>query len=125
MSTGTLHKERQDMMREGESLQKDPRKKTQVRKRSYAIPLDDYGGLRPGRKKCQQWFFPNWFNKGHFETFMGRKLTDEHFTTICTYFHVQTSGLSDAVSQLMEYWLTDNPTMVEWVNDQLLGREQL
>lgn len=28
------------------------------------------------------WFFPNWFEKEHFEIFMGKDLTDEEFEYI-------------------------------------------
>lgn len=48
-------------------------------------------------------FVPNWFEKEHFEEFIGKKLTNEKFEELCS--QLEEKGICDEVSRLIEEWL--------------------
>lgn len=54
----------------------------------------------------EEYLVPNWFNKGHIESFMKRKLTDQQFKEILEYY--DDSGICDHISQDIREWIGDN-----------------
>jgi len=51
--------------------------------------------IDPNKKKG--WFFPNWFNKDHFEVFLGEKISDKEFEAWKEYLMDETN-IFDAIS---------------------------
>ncbi len=67
------------------------------------IKLDDNGCLYPN--KLKDWYFPNWFNKEHFELFLDLPLSDEQFEKLKE--ELENSNLMDEVSNLVREFLLD------------------
>jgi len=59
-------------------------------------------------------YFPNWFEKWHFEEMLGRKLTDEQFQEIKNYLD---EFVPDIISETICEILNENETVKEILNE--------
>jgi hypothetical protein len=48
-------------------------------------------------------FVPNWFDREHFEMFLGRDLSDSEFTEICQT--LWENGIADRISEEIRDWI--------------------
>ena len=63
------------------------------------------GNILPNEIKG--WYFPNWFEKEHFEQFMGKKkLTDKQFEAIKSFLTGETD-IDDVISATVREYLSD------------------
>ena len=70
--------------------------------KKITVKTDRYGNIRPNEIKG--WYFPNWFEKEHFEGFMGKKkLTDKQFEALKIYLSNETNMHDDISATVREY----------------------
>ena len=68
-----------------------------------------------GMESIESWYVPNWYNKGHFEDFMGRKLTTKQFRLLK---HRASEDLMDHISnEVREYLVEEGDKILEEADD--------
>jgi len=76
-----------------------------MKKKTYIIRTKGFIGeeevINPNEIKS--WYFPNWFNKEHFEHFLDRKLTDEEFNEL--KIELSRSNICDVISEEVKEFL--------------------
>lgn len=55
----------------------------------------------------KDWFFPNWFNKEHFEIFIGRRLSDNQFQRLKEYL-LEYTDIWDEISNVVSGYLNES-----------------
>lgn len=68
------------------------------------INVHDLGSINPNELKG--WFFPNWYDKDHFEDFLGKKISKKDFEEF-KEFLVDKTGIHDEVSNMMSEYVND------------------
>jgi len=56
--------------------------------------------------EIKDWFFPNWFNREHFEDFANRKFTDKQFEDIKTFL-VEETNMCDEISRIVSEYINE------------------
>ena len=74
--------------------------------KKLVIEVHELGSINPN--KLKGWFFPNWYEKEHFEEFLDKEMTDEEFEKFKTYL-VDETRIHDEISTTMgeyvrEFW---------------------
>lgn len=66
------------------------------------VLVETIGGINPNSIKG--WYFPNWFNKEHFELMLSKKLNNAQFERIKEYLDRETD-IADEVSRIVSEYL--------------------
>jgi hypothetical protein len=81
------------------------------------IKVDENGCINPNELKG--WFFPNWFEKEHFEEFLGRDIMSSDEFELWKTFLEEETDIYDKISNVVSEYLNDfKDNFKEWKKEQ-------